>query len=874
MASTDVFVTFGGDTAGLEAALALAKVNVAATAAELRTLAREMQQAGSAATADLGSKMRVAAASLTEAKAAAAGLASQLRGTSTESIGHMAQLRETLQGLTSPLRAVRQNLGEIAEIFVAAFAVEKINAFVERLTAVNEETKKASLVLGMPMEAVSGLQAAAEAAGAAGDTVTRAFARMGVNLTNQSSQTKRAFDLLGLSFDQLAAKTPEARFEAIGQALMKVADPASRDAAANALFGRSFEALLPIFALGKDGLDEWKRTVEETGSSTERASAALTKTKDEMVTLGLAVRGDGIDAFLEFHGIVDSVYTVLSDLAVAFHSAMAEGGFVKDTINFIADALKALVSGVVATIAVFRSLWDTATNVADQIGIAWLHLGTELQLLFADLGKGFFGFFSGIGEAASATASAIGKEFSDADAIISDALHGDLAGARAGFGMLQTDASSSLDKIKSAMKSGFDFSDVNADQEAWVKDTEARNGEMFESLNKDGEDYKKELDSLWADPEKNKPTEDPSNKGRMAPAGSGRHKKDNSAKDAMEEETGGIDRQISAVRAGAKANQSTYEEELKTKQISEAQKVALTEASINAEYAAELGLLNKELAIGGISVSQRQEILKKIESLNEQHNAAIQKQNQELQEHNIAQWNTAMSTINSTFTSQISGLLKGTETFATAFRNMLGTILQDVIKFLVEWALNHAETIAMNVAGLTTETAVTTVNQDAQTATKAAGAAAQRALNALSIQGDAGRAAAGAYAAVAEVPIIGPALAPAAAAQAFAETMAFGTFEKGIYNLPQDTRAVLHQQEMVMPAAQANAFRSMLEGRGPAAAGGSGEVHNHTHVHFNVQANDSAGVKQFFRDNSHHILSAINHGVSSGSHLGLSKIGR
>lgn len=70
---------------------------------------------------------------------------------------------------------------------------------------------------------------------------------------------------------------------------------------------------------------------------------------------------------------------------------------------------------------------------------------------------------------------------------------------------------------------------------------------------------------------------------------------------------------------------------------------------------------------------------------------------------------------------------------------------------------------------------------------------------------DAKAAAAGAYSAVAGIPFVGPILAPIAAGAAFAAVMAF---EKG-GNVPTDTLAMLHKNEMVLPANIAEGVRSM-----------------------------------------------------------------
>jgi hypothetical protein len=97
------------------------------------------------------------------------------------------------------------------------------------------------------------------------------------------------------------------------------------------------------------------------------------------------------------------------------------------------------------------------------------------------------------------------------------------------------------------------------------------------------------------------------------------------------------------------------------------------------------------------------------------------------------------------------------------------------------------------------------------------------------------QAAANAYNAVVGIPVVGPFLAPPAAAVAFAGVMAFSA-EGGMDNVPYDNAPfLLHKNEMVLPASLANPFRSMLQSPAannntPSAANDSGgDQHFHYH---------------------------------------------
>lgn len=123
--------------------------------------------------------------------------------------------------------------------------------------------------------------------------------------------------------------------------------------------------------------------------------------------------------------------------------------------------------------------------------------------------------------------------------------------------------------------------------------------------------------------------------------------------------------------------------------------------------------------------------------------------------------------------------------------------------------------------GEAVKTGAVVTAQAAQTTAVVAGTTTQAAVehtaNAISVLGRAKSAAAGAYSAMAAIPVIGPALGAAAAAVTFAAVMAFGAFEKGGV-APEDMLAQLHPQEMVLPADIATPLRAALK---PQAASGT-----------------------------------------------------
>ncbi len=155
-------------------------------------------------------------------------------------------------------------------------------------------------------------------------------------------------------------------------------------------------------------------------------------------------------------------------------------------------------------------------------------------------------------------------------------------------------------------------------------------------------------------------------------------------------------------------------------------------------------------------------------------------------------WGRAFNSIATTFGSAFGSMLRGSETFGEAMRNMFASIAQAAV-----------ENAAKNIAMMALQSAV---GKD---------------LGSAQIRKDAGEAAAGAYKAVVGIPYVGPFLAPAAAAVAYAGVLAFDSAAGG-YDIPSGINPVVqtHSREMILPEEHADTIRNM-GGKG----GGRGQQH-------------------------------------------------
>src|SRR5262249_7168139 len=131
------------------------------------------------------------------------------------------------------------------------------------------------------------------------------------------------------------------------------------------------------------------------------------------------------------------------------------------------------------------------------------------------------------------------------------------------------------------------------------------------------------------------------------------------------------------------------------------------------------------------------------------------------------------------------------------------------------------------------------------------------------------KAAANAYNAVVGIPIVGPVLAPPAAAAAFAGVEAFGALVSaagGWGIVPQDQLALVHKNEMVLPAALADRVRDMTSGSG------TSEIHIHAGGN-SFAATDAAGMERLMRQHEKAIVRTIQRLHRNGALAGVISIG-
>lgn len=175
------------------------------------------------------------------------------------------------------------------------------------------------------------------------------------------------------------------------------------------------------------------------------------------------------------------------------------------------------------------------------------------------------------------------------------------------------------------------------------------------------------------------------------------------------------------------------------------------------------------------------------------------------------------------------------------------------------------------VTAETVKTAAVVAGETTKTATKMAAAASGSAMELASgsaqIMNSASKAAAGAYAATAGIPIVGPVLAPIAAGVAFAAVAAFNTLtslDVGAWNVPHDMPAYIHQGESVVPKTFAQGMRENLTANSSTSSSTQSNSSIQLHYSPQIQGSQSKSMDQLLSDQPKAMIRWINGMVRDG----------
>ncbi|MPS27561.1 MAG: hypothetical protein E2576_11010 [Alcaligenaceae bacterium] len=269
-----------------------------------------------------------------------------------------------------------------------------------------------------------------------------------------------------------------------------------------------------------------------------------------------------------------------------------------------------------------------------------------------------------------------------------------------------------------------------------------------------------------------------------------------------------------------------------------------------------LQLLQSDPTSDPVAVAQMQAQLEQLEI---QHQGRLSELSMNATRSQSANWSNLWGDMRTGGEQVFSGLLSRSTSWQQAQQQSLQIVSSAFSGFV-------ARRISAWLAGETAQTAATAGGAATRTGIEAAAGAESLAIKGstalTNIATSAYEAAAGAYAAIAGIPYVGPFLAPAVAAGALAAVIGFGSSifsARDGFDIPAGVNPIvqLHEEEMVLPRAQANAVRSMAALGDVASRGPAEPVIQPVNNNFYISANDAQSIDRMIRRNPEAVAAAL-----------------
>lgn len=197
------------------------------------------------------------------------------------------------------------------------------------------------------------------------------------DLGKGTTSATEKFDRLGLSYEELEAKSPEEQFQTVIEALQNVQDESERAAIRNDLFGNSSSDLAALL---------------------NQESGAIDELKDKAHDMGMVIEEDAISAGVKFQDSLDTLTRSASGLGTQFAA---------DLLPILTAGMEWLTDELPKIKEKAQEIWDKISPIFDAFGGAFESIRSAFASGTSDMGLNWEGFSDWLGETALVIADVI-----------------------------------------------------------------------------------------------------------------------------------------------------------------------------------------------------------------------------------------------------------------------------------------------------------------------------------------------------------------------------------------------------------------------------------------------------------------------------------
>lgn len=300
---------------------------------------------------------------------------------------------------SGPLGRIRGNLGLTGKAFgaMAAFATSALasisfTSHIREMIDYGDAVQKASIRTKFGAEGLTQLYHAAKLNDVQIETVNKALFRMQRSTGDAARGLKDqsdAFRDLNIDVNKFQQLRPEDQFRVLVDRLGTMDDKARQAVSGNALFGRSFEELVPLIDGGTQSLDSYVAAANKAANIlTDEQAQAAAEANDAWTNLGARIEGQA-NRSLPLWARMSKSAAAIGETALDGLSAAAErvaGGY-----GAVTDVIGGVFTGGIAALAgdtrlasdiLAESFEDAGNNLRDMLG-----LQTDSIRAFGEMGK-------------------------------------------------------------------------------------------------------------------------------------------------------------------------------------------------------------------------------------------------------------------------------------------------------------------------------------------------------------------------------------------------------------------------------------------------------------------------------------------------------
>jgi hypothetical protein len=848
MADNTLAVKITADIIDLQTKFAVAKAEVGGLTSAMNQLAKAsaagiIDPAGSA-------RLQQLAGDMLAAKGRAGEFAAKLNEAGISVGGFGSRAKEEAEGVGGAFESMSGKVNTALQFTGIGIAVEGLRKVAEAITDASEranQIRSMSEVIGVTTTQFQAMQIASEEAGVSSEQLFRAEEKLTTLLFGARSGIGADVDKLkelGLTTDQIKDKT-------FGTAQMmaylsgRLNDPLTAGLQMQdmlkVLGGRAGLAAAAIKELGSN-LDAWNALVAANNGRTDEQLAKMHETGAWWATLGRQIRGSGDDLLTWGSTVVPGAttamgtlfpglltltkhFTNLTDAAMEAGKAVAAGASasVHGTIDRSGQD-QAAANAAAASAAAATITKDTLDSIKDQIEATKQGSAERLALVreFYNDSLAYYGGNASVDKVKEAHRQLIAEERA----------HGE-------------------EMKREAEKAASELVATTREQAAAIMaETDVSKAEQLTAVR---DLYAQELQSAVLTKDKRLEVQR-----SLDEANTAINREASSTAQAIARQDADTDIAIAKLTLAAK--KSVLEQELSANQISAAQKLQIMRQLAAQEFALDLEELDSRLKTLVNQPAEYDRVYNQIRELkakltldmvgyDRQYQADLAKQLKE----QSALWKTSVGEIESVEGTLVSDIVGRRKTMSQSLQQIGADLVtkeisNDIKAYTTKLLLDNQtkaleqggylyhllfaqQKAAATVTSEATQTTATVAGDSARLSAQASAALASKAISKTTGQStvlaDAAKAYSGTYASVAQIPYIGWALAPVAAATAYTAVAAYeglASLDTGTNYVPRDMVAQLHQGEAITP----KAYNPAASGGGAAAGGGSA-VHNHNY---------------------------------------------